>query len=254
MAADAEGSSTVAAWPSAAARPPGARSAKAGWRGPGWRVFDAHPGQGKHVRDWIARVAAWSGCPVDPDDAALLVSELFANALMHGPGDGRVLVGYCLWPSGARIVVCDGGGATTPRLRDPGEMDEGGRGLHVVDAVAAAWGSFRAGHAQAVWCDLGKPLDKIADSETRAWLLAVLAAVALAASPVRGCRTGTPPGVASGLLRAGPTGIAGGRPAGQLAAGWAPSRLATPPLGCGRIVSSWCGTRWGRSGYTPGCW
>jgi serine/threonine-protein kinase RsbW len=184
MAADAEGSSTVEARPSAVDGPRRARPAdNSRWRGPGWRVFDARPGHGKHARDWIARITTWHGCPVDPDDAALLVSELFTNALMHGPRGGRVLVGYCLWPGGARIVVCDGGGATPPRLRDPDEMDEGGRGLRVVDAVAAAWGSFRAGHAQAVWCDLGKPLDGIADSETRAWLLAILATVALAAPP-----------------------------------------------------------------------
>ncbi|MGH3153501.1 MAG: ATP-binding protein, partial [Streptosporangiaceae bacterium] len=87
-----------------------------------------------------------------------VVTELFGNAVRHGPAGGRVLVGYCLWREGARLVVCDGGGPGTPRLMRPGELAEGGRGLHVVDSLAARWGSFRLVGAQAVWCDFGQPL------------------------------------------------------------------------------------------------
>jgi hypothetical protein len=61
-----------------------------------------------------------------------------------------------------------------------------GRGLRVIDAVAAAWGSFRTGNAQAVWCDLGKPLGSAANEEW-AWLHAILTAVALSA-PIPGLR------------------------------------------------------------------
>ena len=109
-------------------------------------------------------------------------AELFANAAMHGPPDGQVLGGYVLWQHGARIVVCDGGGATMPRLRDSTGLDEGGRGLHVVDALSAPWGSFRAAGAQVVWCDLGQPLDAAA-GEAWAWLTAVLAEFPLAVDP-----------------------------------------------------------------------
>jgi anti-sigma regulatory factor (Ser/Thr protein kinase) len=157
----------------------GTLAAGNGWRGPGWRVFDASAGHGKQVRDWVTGVVSRHGCPADPGDAALVVSELFTNALVHGPAGGQVLVGYCLWPRGARIVVCDGGGAAMPRLGDPADMDEGGRGLQVVDAVAAAWGSFRTRDARVVWCDLGKPLDSAA-GEAFAWLRALLAVVDLA--------------------------------------------------------------------------
>ena len=128
------------------------------WRGPGWRWFDADPACGKAVRDWIARVVGAHGCPVDAPDAALVVSELFGNAVRHGPDAGNVLVAYLLWRDGARIVVCDRGGPTLPRLRDRDSCAEGGRGLQVVDALAACWGSFRAAHVQVVWCDLGQPL------------------------------------------------------------------------------------------------
>jgi hypothetical protein len=160
------------------------------WRGPGWRVVDAHPGQGRQVRRWITGVVSRHGGPTDPGDAALVVSELFGNAVQHGPSSGRVLVGYCLWPGGARIVVCDAGGPATPQLRDPGELAESGRGLQVVDAVAAAWGSFRAGGAQAVWCDLGKPLGN--SGEAWAWLQPVLAGTRLAAPRAQTAAMGWP--------------------------------------------------------------
>jgi anti-sigma regulatory factor (Ser/Thr protein kinase) len=115
------------------------------------------------VRDWISHVVAAHPGPADPADAALVASELFANAVMHGPPGGQVLVGYVLWCQGIRIMVCDGGGATTPRLRDSTGLEEGGRGLHVVDALSAQWGSFRAPGAQVVWCDLGQPMNVAAD-------------------------------------------------------------------------------------------
>jgi serine/threonine-protein kinase RsbW len=152
-----------------------------GWRGPGWRVFGGHPRHVKTVRDWIGRVTAAHDCPVDPDDAQLVATELFTNALRHGPPGGRVLVGYCLWRDGGRIVVCDAGGATVPRLGDPAASDQGGRGLRVVDAIAARWNGFRIGQTQVVWCDIGKPLDG-AVGDTWAWLARLLAGVPLAAA------------------------------------------------------------------------
>ena len=151
-----------------------------GWRGPGWRITDAGPGQARQVRDWIRAAITSHDCPVDPADAALAVSELYANAVMHGPAGGRVLAGYCLWSAGARIVVCDGGGPGTPRVRQDAGLAEGGRGLAVIDSVAARWGSFRLPAAQAVWCDFGQPLRAPA-GDAWAWLRWVLAACPLSA-------------------------------------------------------------------------
>jgi hypothetical protein len=152
------------------------------WRGPGWRLFEADPACGKAVRDWIVRIIGAHACPVDEQDAALVVSELFGNAVTHGPDGGQVLVAYLLWRQGARIVVCDSGGQTRPRLRDGNDLAEGGRGLRVVDALAARWGSFRAARAQVVWCDLGQPLPA-ATVEAWAWLNALLAGPALGIGP-----------------------------------------------------------------------
>ena len=151
------------------------------WRGPGWQVFDADLRLGRHIRDWISSAISGHGCPVDAADAALVVTELFSNAVRHGPAGGRVLVGYCLWRGGARLVVCDAGGPDVPRLVPAGEMAEGGRGLHVVDALAARWGSFRVAGALAVWSDFGQPLHAPA-ADAWAWLHLVLSLYDLSAS------------------------------------------------------------------------
>ena len=144
-----------------------------GWRGPGWQVVDADPGLGHQIRKWVVSVIARHGCPVDGDAAELCIGEMFANALEHGPAGGRVLVGYCLWREGARLVVCDGGGPGVPQLLQTTEQGESGRGLRVVDALATGWGTFRAARARVVWCDLGEPLDA-AHGDAWAWLLLVL--------------------------------------------------------------------------------
>jgi anti-sigma regulatory factor (Ser/Thr protein kinase) len=149
-----------------------------GWRGPGWQVFDADPRLCSQIRDSISSAISGHDCPVDAGDAALVVTELFGNACQHGPAGGRVLVGYCLWREGARLVVCDGGSAATPRLVRGGELEEGGRGLHIVDSLAAQWGSFRLASARVMWCDFGQPLHAAA-SDAWAWLYSVLSVCTL---------------------------------------------------------------------------
>jgi serine/threonine-protein kinase RsbW len=151
-----------------------------GWRGPGWRVVDADPREVRQIREWIRSAIAGHGCPVDLDAAVLVSDELFVNALMHGPSGGQVLVGYCLWGEGARIVVCDGGGSTAPKLREADAASEGGRGLHLVEELSARWGSFRLPGALVVWCDVGQPLRAPA-SDAWAWLRRVLSVCPLSA-------------------------------------------------------------------------
>ncbi|MBV9446298.1 MAG: hypothetical protein JO345_10425 [Streptosporangiaceae bacterium] len=56
-----------------------------GWRGPGWRVVDADPRLGSQIRTWISAAISGHDCPVDVADAALVASELFANACLYGP-------------------------------------------------------------------------------------------------------------------------------------------------------------------------
>jgi hypothetical protein len=81
-----------------------------GWRGPGWRITDADPGQAGPGLDPVRHRPA--PLPVDPADAALAVSELYTKRCHARPAGGRVLTGYCLWSTGTQIVVCDGGPGT----------------------------------------------------------------------------------------------------------------------------------------------
>jgi anti-sigma regulatory factor (Ser/Thr protein kinase) len=151
-----------------------------GWRGPGWRVVDASPRNCGEIRRWVTAAVSRHGCAVGADDVASVVTEMFSNAVLHGPAGGRVLVGYCLWRGGARIAVCDGGGPSTPRLGLASEQAEGLRGLRIVDAFAVRWGHFRVDAAQVVWCDLGEPL-RVPVSDAWAWLRLVLSVDSLSA-------------------------------------------------------------------------
>jgi anti-sigma regulatory factor (Ser/Thr protein kinase) len=150
------------------------------WRGPSWRVIDADCGQAWLVRTWISAAISSYRCEVDPGDVALAADELFANAVQHGPRPGQVLAGYCLWPAGIRVVVADGGGAGQPYLRTDTGLAEGGRGLLLVDALAAQWGSFRMADNQIAWCDFGQAMPARAD-DAWAWLRQVLSACDLSA-------------------------------------------------------------------------
>ncbi len=71
------------------------------------------------------------------ETAALLVSELATNAILHGPGSFEVSVGRSA--IGVRVGVSDAGGGD-PILRAPALTDEHGRGLQLVAALADRWG------------------------------------------------------------------------------------------------------------------
>ncbi len=75
--------------------------------------------------------------------AVLLVSELVTNSVLHAdsrlPG-GTVTVTVTGTAGTARVEIRDAGGPTLPRLKEEPGVAEGGRGLRLVDALAARWG------------------------------------------------------------------------------------------------------------------
>jgi hypothetical protein len=83
-------------------------------------------------------------------DVVLVVSELVANALLHGRGAPLLrLAGAAGW---VRVEVSDHD-STLPVLRTPAPTG-GGWGLQLVDRLTAGWGSVRRGIGKVVWCEL----------------------------------------------------------------------------------------------------
>ncbi|MFG2587730.1 ATP-binding protein [Streptomyces sp. NPDC048438] len=88
-----------------------------------------------------ARLVAEWGQPQRADEAALLVSELATNALLHGCMRGRLFrVHLTLTCTALRIEVSDPRGERLPGLREVGADDCYGRGLLVVARLADRWG------------------------------------------------------------------------------------------------------------------
>lgn len=91
------------------------------------------------------------------DDAALVVSELVANALRHGaPLSGHSLqVGWDVSADGVRLSVADGGRGPQGGIPDVGFDCEGGRGLFLVDALSGSWGVQPLGAVGSrVWAEM----------------------------------------------------------------------------------------------------
>jgi hypothetical protein len=90
--------------------------------------------------------------PVLARDALLTVSELVSNVMVHTADGCTVHAGYV--PTGFRIEVTD----TSADLPVVSHADEAthaaGRGLAIVDTVAARWGATVHGGGKTVWAEL----------------------------------------------------------------------------------------------------
>ena len=96
---------------------------------------------------------------VSPDqafDAALLASELVANAVRHGRPlpSGEILIEWQLSAEGYYLAVTDGGTspAVAPQAADA--KDVSGRGLMIVAALSQEWGVINNGTSTTVWAQV----------------------------------------------------------------------------------------------------
>jgi serine phosphatase RsbU (regulator of sigma subunit)/anti-sigma regulatory factor (Ser/Thr protein kinase) len=115
-------------------------------------LLSKHPSMlGAARRHTAAFVEGWLPDLETIHIAVLLVDELLTNALQHGSGQIELRLRRA--PHALVIEVCDG--SREPPRRRPHDPDaEGGRGLHLVAALSARWGSRPTQNGKAVWCEL----------------------------------------------------------------------------------------------------
>lgn len=123
------------------------------------RCFPATRDQVRHARDFVTELLGDTH-PLR-DDAVLLTSELATNAVEHAgaPGDRprEFLVTVTFVEHGVLITVQDPGSARIPCPRTPGPDAVGGRGLTLVNTLAARWGFHRDSIGTVIWFELHSP-------------------------------------------------------------------------------------------------
>ena len=90
--------------------------------------------------------------------AVLLVSEMVTNSVLHSdsrlPG-GTITVTVTGVPDGARVEVRDAGGTSVPLVKGADDaLAEGGRGLRLVNDLAARWDYRRDADGLVTWFEV----------------------------------------------------------------------------------------------------
>ena len=81
----------------------------------------------------------------------LAVSELTANAVQHGVGPIELAVHDS--DEGVTVEVSDHDVGRHPEVRRASVTSVSGRGLSIIDALAAHWGLTVRDGSKSVWCD-----------------------------------------------------------------------------------------------------
>ena len=117
------------------------------------RRFSADPSSIGAARRAVEELACLE--PTVLEDVRLIVSELVANSVEHSPQREGTPIGLTVSVSAprVRVEVDDGGHGFTPAPSRPPVDAPSGRGLFVVDQLAASWGVTGEGGTH-VWCEL----------------------------------------------------------------------------------------------------
>jgi anti-sigma regulatory factor (Ser/Thr protein kinase) len=105
-----------------------------------------------NARDFVKTILRGWDLPGLTDDAAMITTELFSNALRHAPSEQYVLA--VDWTGGRPRIEMWDSTDRLPRKQNPGIDAETGRGLHVIEALSTSWGSHRAASGKCVWATL----------------------------------------------------------------------------------------------------
>jgi anti-sigma regulatory factor (Ser/Thr protein kinase) len=122
-------------------------------------LLAADPESVKAARDFTSETLRCWQLDALVDEGVMIASELVTNAVRHGPclgGPGSGKVGLSWLRHSGRVICVVTDGSNLPPVLMPADMGaESGRGLHVVDALAASWGWTMLGAGEkAVWAVL----------------------------------------------------------------------------------------------------
>ncbi|WP_406376960.1 SpoIIE family protein phosphatase [Streptomyces sp. NBC_00647] len=113
-----------------------------------WRVPEAV----RHARRYTRRALRAWGVSAYVDPALLIVSELVTNALVHT--DGQVRLDLTLINHRLRIAVADNSPRTPIKPTSIGWEATGGRGILLVEAMSATWGTVPVSGGKQVWSEI----------------------------------------------------------------------------------------------------
>ena len=108
----------------------------------------------RFARQFLADVLDRWGCGELNDSAALLVSELVTNAIVHAHSSVELAVH--LRPERVRVEVIDTAREHV-RRRDAKDDEQSGRGMALIEALAVAWGIDSLLSGKSVWFEVERP-------------------------------------------------------------------------------------------------
>ena len=113
------------------------------------------PAARRHVRDALGL----HGLGEFAENAAIITSELVANAVQHARGNGAATIGVTLTCAGSPAAVTVAVSDSSPQVpvrRDASPGSEQGRGLQIVEALSARWGCRCEDGGKAVFAVLAR--------------------------------------------------------------------------------------------------
>lgn len=117
-----------------------------------WRRFDAGPAAIARARRFVTATLERWGYDEVASDAAIVVSELATNAVLHARTAFHVSIGVTPG-EGIRLAVHDAS-PTAPAPRLYSIASATGRGLGLVNALSSSWGTVPLPNRKAVWAEL----------------------------------------------------------------------------------------------------